>query len=81
MNKEYKIIFAMPPHYNPGPLFQKMPSPIHRKTMSEIYNYRVEKDGFYFVDSLVDANVAAVAFRLFVDEALQYSKSVEVREL
>jgi len=53
MGKEYRIIFAVPPDYNPAPLFRKVPNPIHRKTMSEIYNYRIEKDGFYFLDSLV----------------------------
>ena len=49
--------------------------------MSEIYNYRIEKDGFYFLDTLVDTNVASVAIRLFVDEALKYSNSVEINAL
>lgn len=78
MAKEYKIKFAVPIDYNPASLFKQMPSPIHRQTMSEIYNYRIEKDGFYFVDSLVDTTVASVAFRLFVDEALKLSKSIEI---
>ncbi len=78
MKIEYRIKFAMPSDYNPAELFKKMPSPIHRKTMSEIYNYRIEKDGFYFVDWAVDQPVAATAFRLFVDEALRLGKSVEI---
>ena len=78
MAKEYKIKFAMPVDYNPANLFKKMPSPIHRQTMSEIYNYRIEKDGFYFIDSLIDTTVASEAFRLFVDETLKYSKSIEI---
>jgi len=49
--------------------------------MSEIYNDKIEKDGFYFSDSLVDNNVASAAFRLFVDEALQHSKSIDIIEL
>jgi hypothetical protein len=78
MAKEYKIKFAVPADYNPAALFKKIPSPIHRQTMSEIYNYRIEKDGFYFIDALVETSVASEAFRLFVDEALKYSKSVEI---
>jgi hypothetical protein len=49
--------------------------------MSEIYNYKIEKDGFYFSDSLVDSNVSSVAFRQFVDEALKHAKSIEIVEL
>ena len=49
--------------------------------MSEIYNYRIEKDGFYFVDSLVDTTLASVAFRLFIDEALKFGTPVEITKL
>ena len=49
--------------------------------MSEIFNYRIEKDGFYFVDSSVDTAVASVAIRLFVDEALKFGNSVEINIL
>lgn len=78
MAKEYKIQFAVPADYNPTSLFKQIPSPIHRQTMSEIYNYKIEKDGFYFVDSSVDTAVASVAFRLFVDEALKIGNSIEI---
>jgi hypothetical protein len=81
MGKEYKIKFDVPPNYNPANLFKKIPGPIHRQTMTEIYNYKIEKDGFYFLDSLVDHNVASVAFRRFVDEALKHSESIEILEL
>jgi len=81
MAKEYKIKFSVPADFNPTPLFKQMPSPIHRQTMSEIYNYRIEKDGFYFIDSLVDTAVASAAFRLFVDEALKFGNSIEVTKL
>ena len=81
MGKEYRIKFAMPAGYNPVSLFKKLPSPIHRPTMSEMYNYKIEKDGFYFSDSLVDSNVSSVAFRQFVDEALKHSVSIEIVEL
>jgi hypothetical protein len=77
---EYKIKFNVPAGYDAGNLFQKMPSPIHRPDMTEIYNYKIEKDGFYFIDQLVDKKVAAFALRLFIDEALKYSESIEIFE-
>jgi hypothetical protein len=49
--------------------------------MSEIFNYRIEKDGFYFVDPSVDTAVASVAFRLFVEEALKFGNSIEINIL
>jgi hypothetical protein len=47
-------------------------------TLSEIYNQKVEQDGIYFVDHLLDEKVAAVAFKRFVDEALRYGSSVAI---
>lgn len=81
MANEYRIKFAVPANYNPASLFEKMPSPIHRKTMSEIYNYKIENGGFYFVDRAVDPRVASEAFRLFVDEALKFGKPIEITKL
>lgn len=80
MGIEYRIKFAVPADYDPGLLFQKLPSPINRAPMAEIYNYAIEADGFYFVDHLANREVASVAFRLFVDEALRIAGSVEVTE-
>ena len=81
MGIEYKIKFEMPVDYNPEGLFQKLPSPINKQTMTEIYNYQVEAYGFFFVDYLVDVSVASLAFRRFIDEALIYSDSIEITEL
>jgi len=78
---EYKIKFLVPPGYDPGNLFKKLPNPIHRPTMTEIYSYGIEKDGFYFLDALVDKQVASIAFRMFVDEALLHAESIEIIEL
>ena len=80
MGIEYKIKFAKPNDYDPAALFRRLPSPIDRRAMAEIYNYRIEADGFYFVDHLVDPAVAAVALRRFLDEALRFSNSVVVTE-
>ncbi|WP_090437500.1 hypothetical protein [Duganella sp. CF458] len=80
MGTEYKIKFAMPPDFNPSALLRKLPSPIERLAMVEIYNYAVESDGFYFVDHLVNREVASVALRLFIDEALTYSASIQIIE-
>ena len=51
---------------------------LQNATLSEIYNYKVEQHGFYFVDHLVDESVASVAFKRFVDEALRYGSSVAI---
>ena len=80
MGIEYKIKFSVPQGYDSSALLNHLPSPIHRATMTEIYNYKVERDGFYFVDHLVDEKVASVAFKRFVDEALRHSSSVEIVE-
>ena len=80
MGIQYKIKFAVPNDYDPASLFRRLPSPIDRRAMAEIYNYSIEADGFYFVDHLVDPAVAAVALRSFLDEALRLSHSVEVSE-
>ncbi len=78
MTQEYKIKFKIPAEYDTEALFSKLPSPIHRSKMLEIYNYRIDHDGFYFVDQIVDVTVAAVAFKLFVDEALKNAAAVEI---
>lgn len=78
MAKEYKIKFEVPAGYDPGKLFAKLPSPIHRPEMVEIYNYKIEEDGFYFLDQLVNDQVASIAFKLFVDEALENAASIEL---
>ncbi len=80
MGREYKIKFAVPVDYDPAPLFRRLPSPIGRQAMTEIYNYAIEADGFYFVDHLVDRNVAAVALQAFLDEALVFGHVIEIIE-
>lgn len=81
MAVEYKIRFAVPKDYDPTGFFPRLPSPISRPQMKEIYNFRVDFDGFYFVDRLVDSKVAALALRLFLDEALSQSGSIVVEKL
>lgn len=61
---EYKIKFVMPMNFAPSALLGKLPSPIERSAMAEIYNYAVESDGFYFVDHLVKREIASEVFRL-----------------
>lgn len=80
MGLEYKIQFNVPENYDPTALFKKLPSPIQRSTTTEIYNYRIERDGFYFIDHLVNDPVASVAFRQFINEALSLTDKVEVVE-
>lgn len=80
MGVEYKIKFAVPTDFNPSALFEKLPSPISRERMAEIYNYSIEPDGFYFVDHLVNKEIAALALRYFIDEALAHASSIEIVE-
>ncbi len=79
MGKEYKIEFEMPKNYDPSNILMKLPSPISSE-MTEIYNYSVEKDGFYFLDNLVDQTVSGLALKLLIDESLSYSE-VKIKEL
>lgn len=62
-------------------VLRTLPSPIDRHSRTEIYNYAIEADGFYFVDNLGDRTVAAVALRSLLDEALRFSPTVELTEL
>jgi hypothetical protein len=80
MKKEYKIIFDMPKAYKSKEVLNKLPSPISNQ-MTEIYNYSVEDYGFYLLDNLVDQTTTGKAMKIFIDEALKYSKSIEVVEL
>jgi hypothetical protein len=80
MGIEYKIQWQMPDDYHPFSVLRKLPSPISRQ-MTEIYNYAVKEDGFYFFDNFVDHGVAGHAMKLFIDEALKYTKEVSIRRL
>jgi len=80
MKKEYKIIFDMPKAYKSREVLNKLPSPISNQ-MIEIYNYAVKDYGFYLLDNQVDQKTVGEAMKIFIDEALKYSKSIEVVEL
>ena len=80
MKKEYKIIFDVPKAYNSREVLNKLPSPISAQ-MTEIYNYAVKDYGFYLLDNQVDQKTVGEAMKIFIDEALKYSKSIEVVEL
>jgi hypothetical protein len=78
MGMAYKIKFLLPADYDAAALLHELPSPIDRTSMFEIYNFRVDADGFYFIDHLVDNEIASIAFRRFVNVALSYSQSIEI---
>ena len=80
MKAEYKIKFKLPKDYDPSGVLNNLPSPISSK-MTEIYNFSVESYGFYFIDNLVDQKVAGQAMKLFIDECLKYSESVEIQKI
>ncbi|RYD83022.1 MAG: hypothetical protein EOP84_08535 [Verrucomicrobiaceae bacterium] len=80
MGREYKISCVAPKGAALNALLTRLPSPIHRNPMAEIYNYRVEADGFYFVDHHVAPEVAAVALKAFLDSALSANEKVTISE-
>jgi hypothetical protein len=81
MGREYKIFCKPGSDSEIAVMFRKLPSPIQRDKMQEIYNYRIEGDGYYFVDRLVDRDVAARALQIFIDEALSSNERISIVEL
>lgn len=81
MGREYKIKCKVPDQPQLNALFQRLPSPIHRAPLAEIYNYKIESDGFYFIDNLVDSMTASLALRIFIDGALSANDVIEISEL
>ena len=80
MGIEYRIIWQVPEGYNPSSVLRRLPSPISPE-MTEIYNYSVEDDGFYFLDNLVDPTISGYAMKLLIEEALKHSDEVTICEL
>ena len=80
MGREYKIKCRVPGTSDLQAMFRRLPSPIHRGPLAEIYNYKIEADGFYFVDRLVDTKTASVALRIFIDAALAANQTIEISE-
>ena len=81
MSQEYKIKYEIPEDQDWGSFFQNMPGPIHRETMSEIYNYRIENDGVYFIDQLIEQKTSSEALGRFIEEALKPNDSIEIIKL
>ena len=75
---EYKIIWKQPADYNPSKILQQLPSPISRD-MKEIYNYSIEDDKFIIKDRNIDPSIVGYVFKLFIDEALNYTDSIEIK--
>jgi hypothetical protein len=80
MGKEYKIKCVVPNNAQLQRLFRCLPSPIHPDPLAEIYNYKIEPDGFYFIDQLVDPKTASIALRHFIDAALLANESIQFLE-
>lgn len=43
MGIEYKIACAVPTDYDASRLFERLPNPIERRAMAEIYDYKLRK--------------------------------------
>ena len=82
MEKEYQIKCTPPKGQALKGLLARLPSPISRPEMREIYNYCINEDDIYFVDRLVNAEVASRALGIFVEAALEASgSSIEISHL
>lgn len=80
MGREYKILCKPTEGAALHQLLRKLPPPFHRPQVRELYNYRVDEDGYYLVDHLIDRPVAAAALQVFLDAALSTTESVRIIE-
>mgnify|MGYP000574236052 CR=1 FL=1 len=81
MGREYKILCTPVKGAALQQLLHRLPPPFQRPQMHEIYNYRVDEDGYYLIDHLVDRSVAASGLQILLDAALSTGKPVTVVEL
>ncbi len=81
MSREYKIQCIPLQGAALSAFLRQLPSPILRPQMREIYNFRVDADGYYLIDHLLDRSTTAVALQIFVDAALSSDDSVTITEL
>ena len=49
--------------------------------MREIYNFKIDAEGYHLIDHLLDRSTAAVALQMFIDAALSTDDSVTIIEL
>jgi hypothetical protein len=80
MGYEYKIRFAVPPDLTAENMVRQLPDPNTRGSEWPEYAVKLDMDGYYFLDN-GRSDVAAIAFKRLVDEALRHSDQVVVEEL
>jgi hypothetical protein len=80
MGFEYKIRFTVPAGFSPERLAKQLPDPAVPSSSWVAYEYRLETDGFYFLDN-GKSPAASIAFRQLVDEALRHSGEVVIEGL
>ena len=80
MGREYKITCTPLRDSALLQMLRKLPSPVQRPKMLEIYNYRVEDDGYYLIDHLVKRSTASSALLIFIDAALSMGQSITITE-
>ncbi|MEX8195291.1 hypothetical protein [Comamonas guangdongensis] len=81
MGIEYKIRFSVPEGYSTDRLLCKLPAQQSTPGQMPAYDFALESDGFYFIDHLGQAAVAAQALRALIDEALGFGEVVQISEL
>jgi hypothetical protein len=80
MGFEYKIRFAVPEGMSVDGLDSRMKAIATSHAAGTDYEYKLEADGFYFLDH-VKSPAASIAFRRLVDEALRHGSEVVIQEL
>jgi len=81
MSREYKIRCTPLQGAALSALLRQLPSPILRPQMREIYNFKIDAEGYHLIDHLLDRSTAAVALQMFIDAALSTDDSVTIIEL
>jgi hypothetical protein len=80
MGSEYKIRFAVPSDFSEEILSKRLPKADIPGSNWVEYSYRVDVDGFYFVDHGGRRDISSIAFRCLVDEALRHGERVAIEK-
>jgi hypothetical protein len=80
MGYEYRIRFTVPPELRLDRVLSRLPNAHVPGSEMPLYDFKMEEDGFYFVD-YGRSESAALAFRQLVDEGLRNSDQVVIEEL
>ena len=78
MGIEYNIKFNIPANFDFDKFKTKLNNPVENNWPA--FNLDMNESGFYFCDHTGQQEVAALALRKIIDEALSYSQSITIEE-